>query len=253
MFKKLFVLMAAGSLLVGGTAQAVPVFTTATLSLSISGLAPITIPGGGTISIVGSTTFVPVGLIALGATLIIPVTATTAIAQLKVTSLLNGAGTFRAGGAFSQAAPPETCPTGAAMACVTGGGVGGTMSLIGTINVSVIPNVLVIQVPLGAALIGLGGSTNVPFTFDGAPWTTGVGQVNTGANTATLTGTNSNLSGGPMTLVTPTFVLAIGNLLPIFTTLTLGQGAHAPVPEPGSLLLIGAGVAGLALLGRRRK
>ena len=123
----------------------------------------------------------------------------------------------------------------------------------GTIKVAVIPTVLVIPVNLNGAGLGVSGSTNAPFTFDAAPWTTGVGQVNTGVNVASLTGSNSNVSGGPITLVTPTFVLAIGNLLPIFAVLTLGQGAHAPVPEPGSLLLIGTGIAGLALLGRRRK
>jgi len=250
MFKKLFAIMAAGSLLVGGAAQAAPTATTYVFGLSIEGLAPITIGGSGTVSVGASTTIIPAGFVNLGAAITIPVSATTAIAQIKATKLSNLTGTFSAGGAGGLG---ETCPAAAGEACVANTGVGGQMALTGTVFVSVIPDVVVIPVNLNGALIGQGGSTNAPFTIDAAPWTTGVASVNTGVNAAVISGTNSNTTGGPLTLVTPTFVLALGNLLPIFTTLTLGQGSHAPVPEPGSLLLIGAGFAGLALLGRRRK
>jgi hypothetical protein len=61
-------------------------------------------------------------------------------------------------------------------------------------------------------------------------------------------------SNSPLTLVTPTFVLALGNLLPIFSIFTMNDvSLVGVVPEPGSMLLIGAGIAGLALLGSRRK
>jgi hypothetical protein len=257
MFKKLFAFMAAGSLLVGGAAQAGPVVTTGSLSLSIQGLAPIAIPTSGTITVTGSSTIVPAGYVNLPATLTIPVTATTAISQLKVTKLGNLTGTFRSGGALVDF-PGETCPVSASNACVTGGGVGGTMPLTGTIFVSVVPTLVVIPVNLNSAGIGQGGSATAgggQFFFEAAPWTTGIGQVvvpGTPGSTVNITGSNSNTNGGPITLVTPQYVSALGNLLPIFTVLTLSSGAHS-VPEPGSLLLIGTGIAGLALLGRRRK
>jgi hypothetical protein len=259
MFKKLFAIMAAGSLLVGGAAQAGPVVTSGSISLSIQGLAPISIPTSGTITVSGSSTIVPAGYVNLPATLTIPVSATTAISQLKVTSLSNLTGTFFAGGATAEG----PCPVGVSAACVTQGGVGGQMALTGTIFVSVVPTLVVIPVNLNSAGLGQGGSATAgggQFYFEAAPWTTGVGQVHVPATTTSpsttvsVVGSNSNTNGGPITLVTPTYVSALGNLLPIFTVLTLNTGAHsAAVPEPGSLLLIGTGIAGLALLGRRRK
>jgi hypothetical protein len=44
-------------------------------------------------------------------------------------------------------------------------------------------------------------------------------------------------------------VSALGNLLPLFTTMVL---TNVSIPEPGTLLLLGAGVAGLVAVGRRR-
>jgi PEP-CTERM motif-containing protein len=71
--------------------------------------------------------------------------------------------------------------------------------------------------------------------------------------TAMYTGTDSRTPGGlgQVTLVTPTKVVTnlTGGLLilVVLGTLTLNF-----VPEPGTLLLLGSGVAGLAILGRRR-
>ena len=71
--------------------------------------------------------------------------------------------------------------------------------------------------------------------------------------TAMYTGTDSRTPGGlgQLTLVSPTKVRSnlTGGLLlfVVLGTLTLNF-----VPEPGTLLLLGSGVAGLAMLGRRR-
>lgn len=241
------ILVAATFILIGTSAGAAPA-TTASLRLEIQGLAAVTVTGIGTISVQpSSTTFVPAGLLQVISPITVPVTSTTTVAQLRVTKLSNLSGTFRTGGALSQA-PGETCPPAPRQACVTGGGRGGVMALTGTINVTVL--IHPIPLVLNAARIGQGGSTNVPFTYDAAPWTTGVGRVNTGAGTLSTTGTNAFASGGPLTLVTPTYLDALGTLLPILATFSLGQGSH--VPEPGTLWMLAAGAAGLALTLRKR-
>jgi len=251
MRKSLVVLFALAPLAFAGRASAAPVFTNAVLGVSIQGLAPLTVAGSGFVDVTGTTLTVPAGLVSLGFTIIVPVTGTTAINTLQVSKLSNLAGTFSAGGVTAQL-PSEVCTSATPFAngsggsaCNVGGGLGGTMALTGTIKVNIIPNIVVIPVNLNTALIGQGGSTNSPFLIDAAAWSTGTGLVNTGVNVVPAT-TGSPF---PFTLVSPTYVNALGNLLPIFVTLTL-TSTPLPVPEGSGVLLIAMGIAGLLLLRR---
>jgi PEP-CTERM motif len=73
--------------------------------------------------------------------------------------------------------------------------------------------------------------------------------------TAMYTGTDARTPGGlgQVTLVSPTRVITNLNAIgPPLTLVILGRLTLNFVPEPGTLLLLGSGVAGLAVLGRRR-
>jgi len=248
--RKLLVLLAAGALAFAATsATAAPVSGPTSLSVSIQGLSPVTISGSGSVDVTGSTITVPAGVVTQGAPITISVSGSTAIAQIKASGIGNQSGTFSLGGITAQL-PGEVCASAApGEACNAGGGIGGAMGITGTVFVSIIPNVVVIPVNLAAAGIGQGGATPNPFTFDNAGFTTGQAFVRTtnsvaGSQQFTVTGATG---GGSASLVSPTFLSALGNILPVTTTLTV------PVPEPGTLLLLGAGVAGLAVVGRRRR
>lgn len=124
-------------------------------------------------------------------------------------------------------------------------------------------------VGIGAGLLTVSGfaQAGLRVSVNGNPWTvntatiTGI-PIGNGLSTISTrkgfvhgpaSGTESTtaLPSGVLQLVTPVFVttsLEGREAMPTFGTVRL----HFLVPEPGSLLLLGSGVAGLALIGRRK-
>ena len=223
---------------------------------------------------------------------VIPVTSTTSIASIVAGTLspkggpaipiANLSGTFVPSFVATTPTTEALCPgaPGLGIGCVAGGtGLGGQMALTGTVFVVITPGLVTVPIQLNPAKLGIGGTATFgggQFAFDAAPWTQGVGKVGylsttttttavvvpafvtfTMMNVMTTTVTQSTTGGGgnvsapatgTITLVTPTYVSALGNLLPVFSILNL----HF-IPEPGTLLLLGAGIGGLVLVGRRRR
>ena len=141
------------------------------------------------------------------------------------------------------------------------GGVG-TGGLAGSALVNVL-QLFNLSIPLSvvgqAGATVMAGSAGIQITVIGQGWTTGVatvtgvttGTVGTGnTNTALLTGSDNRTANhaGTITLVSGfQAITSVAGTLPGFAIQSLSF-----VPEPGTLLLLGSGVAGLAVLGRRR-
>jgi hypothetical protein len=244
--RKLSYALAASLLVFGlaGQAHAVSLGWTGTFAIQLATLNPVVISGAGTSLVNGSAAgghlsglTVPASPFAT-AGFVLPVTDPVVfpIAGVQVTAH-NAAGNFAGvgGAGFSGQMPIN----GAAKIC-----------LFGTCGAAVSN----LNVPL--TVVGQGGlafvTGAVNLTVIGAPWTTGTAAIGTaftqmgGVNPASNTGAPS----GTVTLVTPIFVSTnIGSsaIVPGFGILTL----HF-VPEPGTLMLLGSGIAGLVAFGRSR-
>jgi hypothetical protein len=108
-------------------------------------------------------------------------------------------------------------------------------------------------VPL--SVVGVGGFAvvrgAVNLTVIGAPWTTGTARV---GNEITMGGvrplSNTGAPSGEIQLVTPIFIstnIGSSSVVPAFGLLSLHY-----VPEPGTLILLGSGIAGLVGFARNR-
>ena len=284
-------LAAAGALLIAGSANAAPVARSAslTLAIDIAGLGGIVVTGTGTIVVdkPAGTLFVP-AVLALPATVNLPITTTTAVVSVIGRAGLDQLSATFAIGQVTSTMPGEICggggtvigPWGSAVeACIAGGGLNGGMALSGTVSVNFGGGVT-IPINMGAALVGQGGSGSEPPVtgpfFENGKWTTGTAIINqsftTTVTTSTVfvvgtafsmmatgipvtrmttfqgTGDPTELTtpSGTITLVTPTYVLALGNKAPVFAALSI-----QPIPEPATLVLIGSGFVGLLFYGRR--
>jgi hypothetical protein len=248
--RKLSYAVAASLLVFGlaGQAHAVALGFQGTLSIQIATLPPVVILGSGVATVNGgnpsghlTALTVPAGVFATVGKLV-PITDPSAapIAEVKVTAM-NGAGAF-AGVNFGGQMPIN----GTAKVCL--------YSFCGDpITASGAGNLSNLNVPL--TVVGQGGAAfvkgSVNITVIGAPWTTGTAAIGTitkagGASPASNTGAAS----GTVSLVTPIFIsTTVGSfaIVPAFGILSL----HF-VPEPGTLMLLGSGIAGLLAFGRSR-
>jgi hypothetical protein len=240
--RKLFGFVAAAALALGvsAPAQAAPVSVTGALSIAVGTLPPIvlTIPSA-TVDVTGGTMTVGAGLAGVTG-LFVPITGfpLNLITGIVVTAA-NGAGSF-----FVPA------PADGGAANIPGGAFGGIMPVLGVAQVK---GALAINVPLSN--VGAGGSVNAGgIVVEGAPWTTGVGMVTTTAAPMAMATVVGGMVGplaglsSTVTLVSPAHINAAG-LTRIGTIAALSL--HF-IPEPGTALLLGAGIAGLVALGRKR-
>ena len=243
--RKLLGVLAAGFIAMGvaGQAHAVALPFVGGLAVQIATLAPVVIPGAGTAVVNGSGPGGHLTGLAIPASpfatagFVLPVTDPAAfpIAGVQVTA-------HNASGAFGG---------------VGGGGFGGTMPINGAAKVCLFgacgAAVSNLSVPLSN--VGAGGVAYVTgavnLTVVGAPWTTGTAAVGTitamgGVSPLSNTGAPS----GNITLVSPVFIstnIGASAVIPGFGILSL----HF-VPEPGTLMLLGSGIAGLVAFGRSR-
>jgi hypothetical protein len=254
--KKLCILVAAGSLVLGTVTAASADIFPATVDLSVAiGTLP---PAGFTGSAPAASSDGP------GAAATLPAGAISGVFQTAISppliGLIDGIGVAAPGvtGDFATGASPASNEQ------LNFDGTTGTMALNASAYLLMSGAVLA-EIPLN--VVGVGGTQMfdvlgiVSGTIFANPYQLGMltvmGSLNGANHTISGTGVDSrNPDGsGTLTLISPTNVSlgALGSLASI-ATLTIeyaGEGPP-PTPEPGTLLLLGTGVLGLVMVGRKK-
>jgi hypothetical protein len=247
--RKLWSTLAVAALVLAtAQAQAATLPFTGALSISLAGLAPLTANGTGN--------------------------ATATLDGNHISSLAISASPFNAVGVVVPITDPAAAPIKGIQATLhnaagafSGATLAGTMSVNGVTKVCLFKacsNATAnLSVPL--SVVGAGGTIAVPpgtttasihVTVVGAPWTAGTAAV----GTVTVMG----FQHGPASATSSTAANsgAVRLVTPIFVSTDIGPSAVVPgfgfldlhfVPEPGTLLLLGSGVAGLVMFGRSKR
>jgi hypothetical protein len=256
------------AVLVAGPAAAATLSWSGTFSLEFGTVPPIVSQGGGVATINGSSTLGHLDSLRLAGgisgTTTIPLTDpdATSLVSLRATAQL-GTGTLSG---ISGGAPLA----------------GNVLPVGGLVRVCILSPGCAISVPISLTLngtrgVGIGGTVTVStystggglrVSVEAAPWTLGVAAV-TGiptANGGTSTVTAAGFVHGPASLTSSTANASGSGVVQVVTPIRVETSLPPPsdvlallgilkvhfVPEPGLLLLIGSGVAGLLVIGRHR-
>jgi hypothetical protein len=278
--RKLVMLSAAALLAFGvtGSANAAPLHYDGTLILELGTLPSIPATGSGVATVNDSGAIGHLGNLRLKASrggisaknVYVPITdaAAAPIVALNITAIL-GTGTLGpvSGGVQSSPLTNGRLPVaGLAKVCLFSTSCGTALPLALTQHTAATGTK---GVGIGG-IVTIGGTSPIRISIEAAPWTlktkTSLDQITTPGNKKVVTpriekgfahGPSSNTS----STANPNGVVQLITPMQVVTNLTNGSNEKIAlfgfltikfVPEPGMLLLIGSGVAGLVLLGRHR-